>query len=206
MDVLIRRVRQSAFMAFSLLLAGQVQAFSCEPPGSFVVESSENSLTSEETRRRYSEALADWFANAHRDSGFIVVGRFFRNNTPPLLHEEQLDDIRTLYWPGSEDVQMPNEIRYRYLGAYRFEGHRLENAVLVPFSTKVIDASVTISAEYAGVVDLLPKTETYVVGVLRPSFRANAYELTTSICPSYHQIETDQVADLLECYRIGPCR
>ena len=185
-----------------LFLAGQAQAWTCVPPGGFIVE---NTLTEEEVLRQRSKGIADVIANA-LDGDIIVVGRFSRNVPTPFLHEEQLEGIRAQYWPPSENVQMPHQIEYTYLQAYSFEGQKLVDATLVPFSAEAIVARVSISAEYEGIVDVLPTTERDVIGILRSGYGGRALELTTSLCPSYYQIESAQMSDLLECYRDGLCK
>jgi hypothetical protein len=198
-------------MASPFVLADQVNAWSCLPVGSSIEISGDNAPTEEEILRQRSEGIAEYLHNSLRGGGVAVVGRFSRNVAVPFLHEDQLEGIRALYWPPAEDIQMPYRIEYTYTGAYTFVGHELIDAVLVPFSADVIDARVSISAEYEGIVDALPTTEFDVIGVLNTGSlntgsRLGTFELQASPCPSYFEIEPVQLTDLLECYADGSCQ
>lgn len=194
------------FTILCLFLAGQAQAWSCLPLTGPLYLNSENPLTEEEILRLGSQRIANYVGNALRDGDFIVIGQFSQNAQTPFLHEEQFEGIRAMYWPPTENVQMPYLIEYSYPGAYGFEGHKVVDATLVPLSVDAIDARVSISAEYEGIVDQLPEMESDVIGVLRSENGGRRFELTASICPSYYEIGPAQVADLLECYRDGSCQ
>lgn len=77
---------------------------------------------------------------------------------------------------------------------------------LIPFEAENIDARVSIYANYEGIVDSLPPTEGDVIGVLRSFHDGTTLRLTTLLCPSYHQINSAQLADLLDCYGDGACQ
>lgn len=100
---------------------------------------------------------------------------------------------------------MPYQVEYTYFNAFSFAGHEMEGTTLLPFSSGSIDMRVTISAEYEGIVDVLPTTEHVVIGVLKQGGAGRKFELTTSPCPSYIQIEQVQLVDLLECYEDAEC-
>ena len=189
-----------------LLLSGQARAWSCTPAGGFIIEDSENPLTAEEIRRLRSKWFANVLDNGRVDGDVVVFGQLFRKTHIPFLHEEQLDAIRARYWPPSDSVQMPYRIEYTYTDAYRFEGHQLLDGDLIPFVADSIDANVSISADYEGIIDTLPPTGSDVLGTLRAIYDGRRLELTTSLCPSYYQVSPAQVADLLECYNEGACR
>lgn len=174
--------------------------------GGLILEVNDNPLTEEEILRQRSKGIADRFPNTVWDEYVVVVGQFIKNTDPPFLHEEQLEEIRSLFWPPAENVQMPYQIEYTYLNAYRFEGHQILSGELVPLVVENIDARISIFAEYEGTVDSLPPTGSDVVGVLRPVLEGKRLELTASLCPTYHPIEPPQVIDLLACINEGECR
>jgi len=100
---------------------------------------------------------------------------------------------------------MPYRIEYTYFGAFSFTGHEIVGATVVPFATSVIDAQVSISAEYEGIVDALPTTESNVIGVLRTGRNEQGFKIETFPCPSYFEINQDQLSDLMKCYSEGLC-
>ncbi|WP_282118285.1 hypothetical protein [Ruegeria atlantica] len=189
-------------MVLSLFQAGEANALSCEEPEESIFESL---LPQDKILRLRSLSLAKILENK-RDGEVMVLGRFYKKAKRPFLHEEQLEAIRARYWPPSENVQMPNHIEYTYLSAYRFEGHQYIEGKLIPFVAENIDARFSISATYEGIVDLLPPTEIDVLGALQLTNVEEAYEVTTSICPAYEQIEPDQAADLFQCFADGECQ
>jgi hypothetical protein len=190
----------------SLFLADQAQAFTCVDQYDLPEEIGENTPTIEEILRYRSKEIADTAAQTNEDR-IVVIGRFTRNEPILFLHEEQLDGIRALYWPPTDDVVMPSRIEYTYNDAYSFEGHKIENAKLVPFSADALNVRVFITSEYEGLVDVLPETDREVIGTLhRDRYDARTFELSISFCPTYFQIEPAQVSDLLECYSSGSCQ
>lgn len=191
-------------VALLLFNMGEARAFSCMPPG-LVIEADKAFQTEQQVLRHRSISISDRFSNLS-DSYFIVVGRFERNSDKPFLHEEQLENIRAMYWPPSEEIKMPYQIEYYYLDAFSFEGYKIDAGKKFAFPTKPINARISISAEYEGVIDLLPKTGVNVIGVLRTVFGGRAYELTTAICPTYYEIDDAQIFDLHACYQDGSCR
>ena len=201
----IKKFKIFLLMASPFVLAGQANAWSCLPVGGLIEISGDHAPTEEEILRQRSEGIAEYLHNSLRGGGITVVGRFSRNAAVPFLHEDQLEGIRELYSPPSEDVKMPYRIEYTYTGAYTFVGDELIDAVLVPFSADVIDARISISAEYEGIVDALPTTGFDVIGVLKTGDRLGAFELQASPCPSYVVIDPVQLTDLLECYADGSC-
>lgn len=190
------------FMVLSLFPAGEANALICEE-----LEESffERWLPQDKALRLRSLSLAEILENK-REGEVKVLGRFYKTTELPFLHEEQLEAILSQYWPPSEDVQMPWQIEYFYFSAYRFEGYQLVDGKFIPFTAESIDARFSISAHYFGMSDELPPTEIDVLGALQFSNGENAYEVTTSPCPTYEQVEPSQVADLLECFADDECR
>ena len=197
-----RKVGQISLAILLFALAGQAQAWGCLPLVGMILYDNDNPLTEEQVLRHRSKDIADYLRNTLQGDDVVVVGQFFRNTDLPFLHEDQLEGIRALYSSRSEDVQMPYLTEYAYIGAYRFEGHSLIDAGLVPYSGNSIDAHVSISADYGGIVDQLPITGVDIIGVIRVG---SNLEVTTSYCPSYFQIENSQVSDLLTCYEEAEC-
>ena len=199
-------------LSFSLIAClaglGQAHAWSCPIPGmgGYVVGSSEVAPSEETLRRLKSRDLAERF-RANRDAGFpLVLGRLSQNSDLTFLHESQLDEIRSHYWPPSNSAQMPASFTYTYWDAYRFEGHRLLGTTLVPFSTDSIDLRISVIAEYQGAVGSLPVTERDIIGVLRPDEAGGNFSVQTDLCPSYFEIDAEGIEDLLACYRSGDCQ
>ncbi|MBE1292591.1 MAG: hypothetical protein GJ677_08890 [Rhodobacteraceae bacterium] len=148
----VTRFRFLLLIFMTLIAVGQAEAWSCGEPDVVFLENRENAPTEAEVLRHRSIAIAARLLDTLVDGEKIVVGRFKRNEPAPLLHEDQLDQIRAMYWPPSKDVKMPYSIEYTYFGVYSFTGHELVGATLVPFATSAIDAQVSISAEYEGIV------------------------------------------------------
>ncbi|MEO9822204.1 MAG: hypothetical protein ABJ370_03060 [Paracoccaceae bacterium] len=193
------------FSLLLLALAGQAKAWSCVPLSGHIAPTIVP-MTEHEVLRQFSRNVADYLRTVRQDNDIIVVGRFSRKTTIPFLHEDRLEGVRDLYEAHrSADVQMPYEIEYSYIGAFGFDGQKLVDATLVPFSVDQIDARVSISADYEGVVDVLPTTEHDVIGILRSNRDRNTFEVTSSICPTYFRIESNQLSDLLACYAEGNC-
>ncbi len=182
-------------------------AFTCEPPGAHVISHTEQPFSRAEKLRLHSTDLARHLAwQMHDGDGKIVVGRFFRNTTKQFLHEKHYESIQYAYWPPSDETQMPARIEYSYQGVFRFEGSQISDGKLVPFSAKEIDAHITISSDYSGVVDQIPAIDREVIGVLKSSRNGRAFQVTTSICPTYFMVEGEQVKDLLACFDQGECK
>ncbi|WP_037317337.1 hypothetical protein [Ruegeria halocynthiae] len=188
-------------MVLSLFQAGEANALSCEEPEVSIFE---HLLPQDKVLRLRSLSLAEILKNK-RDGEVMVLGRFYNKVKLPFLHEEQIEAIRAQYWPPSENVQMPDHIEYTYSGAYRFEGHQFIDGEFIPLVAEEVDARFSISILYYGIVDLLPPTEIDVVGALRLTKGVNIYEVTTSVCPTYEQVEPAQMADLLQCFADGEC-
>ncbi len=194
------------FILFALLTfrPDTANAWTCSFLDRLFHLNSQTSQTEAELLRDKSLLFAEHLST-RRDGEFVVFGRLFKTAASPFLHEEQLEGIRALYWPPSEAVQMPNRIEYTYLGAYRFEGHRLLDGILIQFVAEDIDARVSISSEYEGIVDLLPPTDIYVAGILRRYQNNKRVELVTSPCPTFYSISPLEQADLLKCFAEGAC-
>jgi len=200
------RVGLLLLTALSLFQAEKASAWTCiYPEGLAIEESKESALSEVEVLRMHSLWFADHLLT-RRDGDVLVLGQFTKNASLPFLHEEQYQEIQKQYWPVSEKIQMPHQIEYTYLDAYRFEGHQIVEGQLVPFEVADIDAHVTISSNYSGTVDSLPPLESVVIGVLQSYRDGKRLELTTSICPTYHPIQPDQIADLLQCFADGACQ
>ncbi len=190
------------FMVLSLFQAGEANALICEELEESIFE---RLLPQDKVLRLRSLSLAEILENK-RDGEVMVLGRFYKTTKLPFLHEEQLEAILAQYWPPSEDVQMPWQIEYFYLSAYRFEGHQFIDGKFIPFTAENIDARFSISAHYGGMFDKLPPTEIDVIGALQFTNGEKTYEVTTSPCPTYEQIEPSQAVDLLQCFVDGECR
>jgi len=200
---------QFRFLLFLILFlapSDRAEAWSCSEWPPAISENSQNAPTQQQLLRHHSIALSSRLPNTLAEGEKIVVGKFTRNTSTPFLHEKQLEDVRAMLWPPTEKVKMPFQIEYTYLDAYSFSGHKLEGSTLVQFTSGSVDLRVTISAEYEGIVDVLPTTEHDVMGVLKPGGAGRKFELTTSHCPSYIQIEPAQLSDLLKCYEEAMCR
>lgn len=155
-----------------------------------------------------SLTYAERFAGKGEDD-LVVVGRFTQTDERSFLHLDQLDELRGMYWPRSDSTMMPMNIEYWYRSAFRFDGSQIVDGSLVPFSSTHIDACVSISAEYEGIVDQLPVTDQDVIGVLHLAWSSaeySTYELSASVCPSYDPAKPAQLQDLLACYREGECQ
>ena len=197
----VRSLLLAGFLAFQ---AETASAWSCVYPELLVFPADEPVPSEEEELRLRSIAI--WkFVQARQDADLVVFGQFFRNQASPFLHEQQLENIRALYWPPSKNTQMPARIEYAYFDAYRFEGHQILNGKLVPFADERIDIRISIFAEYEGIVDVLPLTSRDVIGVLRPSLGRNRLEIEASPCRTYTPIESSQLADRLACISDGEC-
>ncbi len=190
------------FMVLSLFQAGEANALICEELEESIFE---RLLPQDKVLRLRSLSLAEILENK-RDGEVMVLGRFYKTTKLPFLHEEKLEAILAQYWPPSEDVQMPWQIEYFYLSAYRFEGHQFIDGKFIPFTAENIDARFSISAHYGGMFDKLPPTEIDVIGALQFRNGEKTYEVTTSPCPTYEQIEPSQAVDLLQCFVDGECR
>jgi hypothetical protein len=193
-------------VSFILLLAVPTHALSCFAPGFLPRFVADQVLTEEEMLREHSKNLAMILADMASDQGVIVLGQFNRNSTTPFLHENLVDGLLAMYWPREEAVQMPNEIAFTYVGAYRFRGQQLNSGLLEPLVVDAINVTLSIHEEYEGVVDDLPETGKVVIGVLQTTGDGGPWYLRTSLCPSYFAIEQDQVNDLLACYQDGDCQ
>ncbi len=181
-------------------------AFTCDFPGIRLATDTQETTGPAEELRSHSIAITQNLAfQMQLSQGKVVVGQFHRNSTRRFLHEAQVDEIQSLYWPPSDETEMPNNVEYSYLGAYRFEGHEISGGVLIPFSADKIDTYVTVSSDYSGVVDVLPNTDQILVGFLKKPNEKEAFRLTTAICPTYFSTDPDQLADLLECIKQGEC-
>ena len=188
-------------LAVALALQAQTAtAWSCIFPIQFV----EGSISEEEMRRQTSKAIFEHLLSSPKGD-LVVFGQFTKNVEVPFLHEEQLEEIRGLFWPPAENVQMPYQIEYTYLDAFRFEGHQILNDELVPLVKEGIDVRISISAEYEGIADVFPPLGSDVIGVLRSVLEGRRLELTATPCPTYLPIEPSQVKDLLTCIDEGEC-
>lgn len=194
--------RAGLLMIVSLCVGTQAHALSCSDPGDLMVAPDEEPPTRSEILRLRSISIA----NARKGEDIIVVGQFSRNSPVPFLHDEQFDDITAMLGFDHSDVQRPHWIEFSYPWAYSFDGHKVDDARLVPFSSDAIGARVTISAEYEGIVDQLPAASSDVIGVLRSQYGGRSFELTTDSCPTYDPADPAQVSDLLTCYREGECQ
>lgn len=201
---MIALVRSLLLMVFLALQVETASAWSCIFPEVLFVPADE-SLPSEEEMLRLRSIDLSKFVQASQDADLVVFGQFFKNDASPFLHEQQLENIRALYWPPSKNTRMPAQIEYTYFDAYRFEGHQILDGELVPFVDDGIDIRISIFAEYEGIADALPPTSRDVIGVLRPSLRRNKLEIVASACPTYTPIGSSQLADLLACINDGEC-
>ncbi|MEP6018827.1 MAG: hypothetical protein ABJ251_10140 [Paracoccaceae bacterium] len=191
--------------ALLALQAGMATALSCRFPEQLVAPYDEERFSEDDIRRHRSKVIFESLRT--RDGASILVfGQFAKNDGAPFLHEEQIEEIRGLFWPPSENIQMPYQIEYSYLDAFRFDGQQILNGKLVPLVLESIDARISISAEYEGIVDALPDTGMDVIGVLRPVLEGKRLEITASPCPTYQPVEASQVTDLLVCINEGECR
>nr|WP_319948221.1 hypothetical protein [uncultured Shimia sp.] len=193
-------------VVFLVLQGGKVSAWNCNLPEALVFPTDETSLSEKEMLRFRSLALSK-FLQPRQEADVVVFGQFFKNSTSPFLHEEQLESIRALYWPPSEDIQMPAKMEYTYFDALRFEGLQILDGELVPFIAESVDVRISILAENEGIVDALPPTGDEVIGVLRsPMTGRKSLEATASPCPTYLPVEPFQLADLLVCINNRECR
>ncbi|MEM8836529.1 MAG: hypothetical protein AAGE89_00425 [Pseudomonadota bacterium] len=199
--------RVLSLILVSFFIATDAQAWDCDHVESFYVKNGEDTLSKTELLRKQTRKFAEVIAGASRQEGqFVVVGRFSKNSSAPFLHEEQLEDIRSKFWPPSKDVEMPQRIEYTYGRAYSFQGYRFIDGKFVPFSVDAINARVSISSNYQGIVDVLPETEIDVLGILRSRVDWKVHELTTSYCPTYLKLSPDMLDDLISCYDEGACK
>lgn len=190
-----------------LVFAGQALAWGCIPAGGLIIEPDENSsITEKDIIRTRSKWYAERLRQAASGQDVVVFGKLFRNRPGVFLHELQVGGLRDMYDSPPSGVKLPWQLQYTYPEAYRFEGHIFENGTLRPFSVGGIDARVSISEDYEGIMDALPVTDTDVLGVLRSIRSGNRFELTLSPCPSYYQLDQDELADLLDCYAEGVCQ
>jgi len=191
-------------LALLLSIPGPAKAWTCQGPDLVIYDTSQTVPTQAEVLRQTSLNLAKTFGRLDQNE-FIVFGEFQRNSVGRFLHETLLEDLRALYGAPSDTVEMPIETEFTYLRAYRFVGHRHVHGNLAPFSSATIDARVSISAEYEGLVDMLPKERLHVVGVLRSKEIGAGFELRTGFCPSYFAVSPALQADILRCYADGMC-
>ena len=202
---MIALVRSLLLTCFWVLQAKTASALNCALP-EVLLFPEDNSVLSEEEMLRLRSIELSKVVQVSQDVDLVVFGQFFKNEASPFLHEQQLENIRALFWPPSQTTQMPAQIEYTYFDAYRFEGHQILNGELVPLVDEGIDIRISIFAEYQGMADALPPTSRDVIGVLRPSPRRNKLEINASPCPTYTPIESSQLADLLTCINDGECR
>ncbi len=202
---MITLARSLLLTCFLALQAQTASAWICTFP-EVILASADEPLPSEEEMLRLRSIEISKFVQASQDSDIVVFGQFLKNEASPFLHEQQLENIRALYWSPSKNTQMPAQIEYTYFDAYRFEGHQILNGELVPFADEGIDIRISIFAEYEGIADALPPTSRDLIGVLRSSQRRNRLEIDASPCPTYLPIGSSQLADLLACINDGECR
>lgn len=196
---------RTLFLTCSLALqVEEARAWSCTFPEVLLFPADEPVPSEEEMLRLRSIELSK-LVQASQETDLVVFGKFSKNEASPFLHEQQLENIRALYWPPSKNIQMPAQIEYTYFDVYRFEGHQILNGELVPFADEGIDIRISIFAEYGGLADALPPTSQDVIGVLRPSLRRNKLEIDASPCPTYIPIGSSQLANLLACINDGEC-
>ncbi|MEP3945429.1 hypothetical protein [Ascidiaceihabitans sp.] len=181
------------------------KAWSCPIPGEPLIVDNALSPTGDAWLRRKSQWLAQHFEYENTDPIVTVVGQFSRTSTTPFLHETLVDQMRAMYWPLTDDVQMPMTTEFTYQSAYSFEGHKIEGTMLVPFVAQHIRMRIAISADYGGIMDTLPRTESMVIGILHSTHNGKALELVTSFCPTYFPISPEQLSDFLECKSSGEC-
>ena len=201
--------RIPALAVLLLLQAEKVSAFSCVFPQALspqALSPIDETLPTEEELQRLRSIELSKYIQARKDTDLVVFGQFFKNEEAPFLHEKQLEDVRSLYWPPSENTQLPAQIEYTYFDAYRFIGYQILNGELVPLIDEGVDIRISIYAEYEGIVDALPLTTTEVLGMLRPSPKRNSMEIVATACPTYIPIDPSQLADLLTCMSEGECR
>lgn len=128
-----------------------------------------------------------------------------RNNDAPFFHETHVEQFRTELMKR-QPTNTPASIQYTYRKAFRFDGLRVENGEPVEFRNDNIDAQVAIISDYGGILTTLPPTGRTVYGILHTNPVTEGHGITSWICPSYFEIQPDQLQDLIACYRSGQCR
>ena len=160
----------------------------------------------EELLRGRSLRISDMWLRLGNEDKIGVVGRFSKVEPRQYLHEEYLQKFFVLLRSKRTDVQIPEYIEFEYMGAYESVGYKNADGTLVPLEDTELGVKFLLTDNDWSILTAMPPTEKDVVGFLQTASGHYGLNVTAYPCPSYGEIEPDQLSDLLECYRAGECQ